>query len=114
MKNKTNISAHESPALGSDFKLSAMRPSKNSLRFGVQSERMKKEINISARLSQILGLDFKLSAMRPSKNSLRFGVQLERTKKEINILAHLNQALGSHLNKQFEVWNSIPKNKVKD
>jgi hypothetical protein len=55
MKIKINISAHLSQTLGSNFKLSATRPSKNSLRFGIQSERMKKEINILAHLSQALG-----------------------------------------------------------
>jgi hypothetical protein len=45
MKNKNNILAHLSQALGSDFKLSATRPIKNSLRFEVQSERMKIKIN---------------------------------------------------------------------
>jgi hypothetical protein len=75
MKNKNNILAHLSQALGSDFKLSGMRRSKNSLKFGIQSERMKKEINISARLSQIFGSDFKLSATRPLKNSLSSKLQ---------------------------------------
>jgi hypothetical protein len=44
MKLKIKISAHVSQALGSDFKLSAMRLSKSSLRFEVQSERMKIKI----------------------------------------------------------------------
>jgi hypothetical protein len=35
MKDKNNISAHLSQALGMDFKLSATRPIKNSLRFEV-------------------------------------------------------------------------------
>jgi hypothetical protein len=35
MKNENNISAHLSQALGMDFKLSAIRPIKNSLRFDV-------------------------------------------------------------------------------
>jgi hypothetical protein len=55
MKEKFKISAHVSQALGSEFKLSATRPSKNSLRSGIQSKRMKKEINILAHESQALG-----------------------------------------------------------
>jgi hypothetical protein len=74
MKNKNNISAHLSQALGMDFKLSATRPIKNSLRFEVQSKRMKNKNNISAHLSQALSTDFKLSATRPINNSLRFEV----------------------------------------
>jgi hypothetical protein len=54
MKKIINILAHLSQTLGSDFKLSATRPSKNSFRFGIQSERMKKDINILAHLSQAL------------------------------------------------------------
>jgi hypothetical protein len=70
--------------LGSHFKLSATRPIKNSLRFEVQSQRMKIKINFLAHLSQALGSDFKLSATRPIKNSLRFEVQSERMKIKIN------------------------------
>jgi hypothetical protein len=46
-----------SQALGSDLKVSAMRPSTNSLRFEVQSQRMKKIIRTSAHVSQALGSD---------------------------------------------------------
>jgi hypothetical protein len=60
MKKKFKISAHVSQALGSELKLSATRPSNNSLRFGIQSERMKIKINISSHLSQAMGSDFKL------------------------------------------------------
>jgi hypothetical protein len=74
MKKKNNISAHFSQALGKDFKLSATRPIKNSLRFDVRSQRMKIKINYSLIWSQVLGTDFKLSATRPIKNSLRFEV----------------------------------------
>jgi hypothetical protein len=74
MKNKNNISAHLSQALGTDFKLIATRPIKNSLRFDVRSQRMKIKFNFLPHLSQVLGTDFKLSATRPIKNSLRFEV----------------------------------------
>jgi hypothetical protein len=43
MKLKIKNSAHVSQALGSDFKLSGIRPSKRSLRFEVQSEEWKKK-----------------------------------------------------------------------
>jgi hypothetical protein len=70
--------------LGTDFKLSATRPIKNSLRFKVQSQRIKNKNNISAHLSQAFGSDFKLSGTRPIKNSLRFKVQSQRMKIKIN------------------------------
>jgi hypothetical protein len=81
MKNKINISAHLSQALGSDFKLSAKGPIKNSLRLDIQSQRMKIKINFLPHLCQALGTDFKLSTTRPIKNSLRFEVQSQRLKK---------------------------------
>jgi hypothetical protein len=46
-----------SPALGSDIKVSATRPSTNNLKFEIQSQRMKIKIKISAHVSQALGLD---------------------------------------------------------
>jgi hypothetical protein len=69
-----------SQALGTDFKLSATRPIKNSLRFEVQSQRMKVKINLLPPLVQALGTDFKLSATRPIKNSLRTEDQSQRMK----------------------------------
>jgi hypothetical protein len=74
-----------SQALGSHFKLSATRPIKNSLRFEVQSQRMKMRINFLPHVSQALGTDFKLSTTRPIKNSLKFEVQSLRMKKNIKI-----------------------------
>jgi hypothetical protein len=46
-----------SQALGSDMKVSATGPSTNSLRFEVQSQRMKRKIKISTHVSQALGSD---------------------------------------------------------
>jgi hypothetical protein len=43
MKTKLKISTHVSQALGYDIKVSATGPSTNSLRFEVQSQRMKKK-----------------------------------------------------------------------
>jgi hypothetical protein len=62
-----------------------MSPSKNSLRFEVQSQRMKIKINFLPHLSQALGTHFKLSATRPIKNSLKFEVQSKRMKNKNNI-----------------------------
>jgi hypothetical protein len=53
------------PSLGSHFKLSATRPSKNNLSYEVQPQRIRK-IKISVHLSRPLRSDFKLSATRPS------------------------------------------------
>jgi hypothetical protein len=57
MKKKFKISTHVSQALGSDLKVSAMRPSTKSLRFEVQSQRMKKKFKTSAHMSQGMGSD---------------------------------------------------------
>jgi hypothetical protein len=54
---KKKTSTHINQALGSDLKDLATRPSTSSLRFGVQSQRMKKKFKISAHVSQALGLD---------------------------------------------------------
>jgi hypothetical protein len=56
-ENKNQLLPHLSQALGTDFKLSAIRPIKNSLRFEVQLQRMKININILPHLSQALGTD---------------------------------------------------------
>jgi hypothetical protein len=55
-----------SQALGSHFKLSPTRPSKNNLSFEVQPQGMRRKLKISAHLRQLLRSDFKLSATRPS------------------------------------------------
>jgi hypothetical protein len=57
MKRKFKISAHLSQALGSDIKVSASRPSTSSLRFEVQSQRMKIFFKTSAHMSQAMGSD---------------------------------------------------------
>jgi hypothetical protein len=72
MKIKINFLPHLSQALGTDFKLSATRPIKNSLRFEDQSQRLKVKINFLPHLRPALGTGFKLSATRPIKNRLRF------------------------------------------
>jgi hypothetical protein len=59
MKKKMKTSAHVSQALGSDLKVSAMRPSTSSLRFQVQLQRLKKKFTISAHVSQAMGSDIK-------------------------------------------------------
>jgi hypothetical protein len=46
-----------SQALGSDLKVSATRPSTRSLRFEVQSQRMKKKFKTSAHMNQAMGSD---------------------------------------------------------
>jgi hypothetical protein len=57
MKKKFKISAQVSQALGSDMKVSATRPSTNSLMFEVHSQRMKRKIKISTHVSQAVGSD---------------------------------------------------------
>jgi hypothetical protein len=52
-ENKNQLLPHFSQALGTDFKLSTIRPIKNSLRFEVQSQRMKIKINFLSHLSQV-------------------------------------------------------------
>jgi hypothetical protein len=54
--------------------------STNSLRFDIQSQRMKKKFKISIHVSQALGSDLKYLAMRPSTRNLRFEVQSQRMK----------------------------------
>jgi hypothetical protein len=73
-ENKNQLLPHLSQALGTDFKLSAIRPIKNSLKFEYQSQRLKVKINFLPHLSPALGTGFKLSATRPIKNRLRFEV----------------------------------------
>jgi hypothetical protein len=96
--------------LGTDFKLSAIRPIKNSLRFEVQSQRLKVKINFLPHLSPALGTGSKFSATIPIKNSLRFEVQSQRMKIKSTItsfepsLGHRFKALGNKTNKkQLEV-----------
>jgi hypothetical protein len=55
MKKKIKIAAIVNQALGSDMKVSATRRSTSSLRFEVQSQRMKRKIKILAHVSQALG-----------------------------------------------------------
>jgi hypothetical protein len=54
IKEKIKISTHVSQALSFDLKVSATRPSTNSLRFEVQSQRMKRKIKVSAHVNQAL------------------------------------------------------------
>jgi hypothetical protein len=57
IKDKIKILTHISQSLSFDMKVSATRPSTNSLRFEVQLQRMKKKFNISTHVSQALGSD---------------------------------------------------------
>jgi hypothetical protein len=70
--------------------VSATRPSTNSLRFEVQSQRMKNKLKISTHVSQALGSDIMVSATRPSTSSLQFEIQSQRIKIKIKILAHVS------------------------
>jgi hypothetical protein len=78
-----------SQALRSDMKVSATRRSTNSLRFEIQSQKMKSKIKISAHVSQALGSNI--------NNRLRFEIQLQRIKEKIKISTHVSQALSFDL-----------------
>jgi hypothetical protein len=55
IKEKIKISTHVSQALSFDLKVSATRPSTNSLNFEVKLQRMKRKIKISTLVTQALG-----------------------------------------------------------
>jgi hypothetical protein len=69
VKTKIKILAHVSQAMGSDLKFLATRPSTSSLRFEIQSQRMKENIKILAHMSQALDSDIMVSATRSSTSN---------------------------------------------
>jgi hypothetical protein len=70
MKIKINFLPHLSQVLGTEFKLTATRPIKNSLRFDVRSQRMKIKINFLPHLSPRLGPRFHAIGNKTNKKQL--------------------------------------------
>jgi hypothetical protein len=69
MKIKINFLPHLSQVMGTDFKLSAIRPIKNSLRFEDQSQRTKKKLKSSS-CEPSLGLTFQALGNETNKKQL--------------------------------------------
>jgi hypothetical protein len=92
------------------------RPSTSSLKFEIQSQRMKIDLKISAHVSQAMGSDLKFSATRPSTSSLRFEIQSQRMKKrnsKFQLMRAKPWAQISTNNWRFEVQLQRMKIKIK-
>jgi hypothetical protein len=70
MKIKINFLPHLGQALGPDFKLSATRPIKNSLRFEVQSQRMKNKDQLFTSFELGFGPRFQALSNKTNKKQL--------------------------------------------
>jgi predicted RNA binding protein with dsRBD fold (UPF0201 family) len=123
MKKKIKILAEGSQACGSIMKASATRPSPWSLKFEVQSQKMKKKNQNWISCEPSLGLRYEALSNETINNTLRFEVQSQWTKKIIKISAHVNQAWGSVMkvsatrpptsSLRFEVQSQRMKRKIK-